>query len=393
MKKSCIPNEITQSRSEQRLMMEVVLLVHNNFKNDSRVLKEAKSLQKGGYRVQVVALHEDGQPEREFVQSIPVHYIRLKTRGWSKKKLVQLIKYAELIYRTIKYYRQVDILHCNDLQTLPIGVLIKTFFNTNVKIVYDAHEYETEVQELHGLEKRLVKWLERKLITNVDAVLTVSNSIADEYVRLYGISKPTLVLNCPPYQRVQKKNIFRDRFGIGKEQTIFLYQGGLLAGRGIEILLEVFRAFTDDKVLVLMGFGPLEKLVKEYASICPTIFFHEVVKSDVLLNYTASADFGILFYENNCLNHYYCSPNKMFEYIMAGIPVIVPNLYEMRRIVTENGVGIVASEYSREGLRTAVKAAMMMDRSDLTAHIDKLKNHYNWEEQEKLLLDTYKKIE
>ena len=125
-------------------MQKIISIVLNNFKNDSRVLKECISLQNAGYDVKVVALHDEGQKEFERIQNIPVHRIKLRSRGWSKNKIIQLFKYFEFIYRVVKEYKDSDIIHCNDLKALPIGVLIKKFYNKNVKIVYDANENYVE---------------------------------------------------------------------------------------------------------------------------------------------------------------------------------------------------------------------------------------------------------
>jgi len=130
-------------------------------------------------------------------------------------------------------------------------------------------------------------------------------------------------------------------------------------GRGIEILLDTFKTIDDEKsIIVFMGYGPLEDLIKVADKNYKNIYFHKAVTPDILLDYTSSADFGILFYENNCLNHYYCSPNKMFEYLMAEIPVIVSNLYEMKRLVEKNKIGVVAQENSPNGLKEAILKAV-----------------------------------
>jgi len=374
-------------------MTKVISIVLNNFTNDSRVLKEAVSLKNAEYDVKVVALHEESLKEYDSIQNISVHRIKLRSRNWSKNKLIQLIKYFEFIYKVSKKYKDTDIFHCNDLESLPIGVIVKLFFNKKAKIVYDAHEYEVERHNITGLRKILAKKLELFLIPYADKIITVSNAIADEYVKLYNIEKPDLVLNTPPYQDIEKKDIFRETFNISKDKTVFLYQGGFSRGRGIEILLDTFKELSynnKEAVIVFMGYGILEESVKTTANEYNNIYFHKAVSPDVLLDYTSSADFGILFYENSCLNHYYCSPNKMFEYLMAEIPVIASNLYEMKRLVESNEIGVVAEENSPKGLKEAIEKAIQLSKDELDKNIKKVKNIYNWEEQEKVLLEVYK---
>ena len=374
-------------------MKKVLSIVLNNFKNDSRVLKENISLKKASYDVQVVALYDEGQKEFESIQNIPVHRIKLKSRNWSKNKLIQLLKYFEFMYKVIKNYKNSDIIHCNDLNTLPIGVIIKKFFNKNAKIVYDAHEYETETFHLKGIEKKIVKIIEKYLIKYADKIITVSDSIANEYVKLYNIEKPALVLNTPLFKNIEKKDLFREKLGIKKDKTIFLYQGGLSKGRGIEVLLDAFKDINDNKsVIVFMGYGPLEKVIQEASKKYPNIYFHPAVSPEVLLDYTSSADFGISTIEDGCLSYRYCLPNKMFEYLMAEIPVIVSNLYEMRKLVNRYKIGVVAKENSPKGLKEAIKEAMSLDRNELLENIKKVKKIYNWEEQEKILLEVYKML-
>jgi len=376
-------------------MKMVVSIVLNNFKNDSRVLKEAISLQNGGYDIRVIAIHEEPLREFDTISNIPVHRIKVKSKEWSKRKFIQLIKYFEFIYRTVKEYRDVDIFHCNDLNTLPIGVIVKKFFNKNAKIVYDAHEYETEIFGLKGIQKKVIKSLEKTFIKYVDKTITVSDRIAKEYVRLYNIEKPSLVLNTPSYKEIEKKNIFRKVFGIGKEQTIFLYQGSISGGRGIEILLETFKKLSKENrniVIVFIGYGEFSNLVQEASERYQNIYFHEAVSPQVLLKYTSSADFGISTIEDSCLSYRYCLPNKMFEYIMAEIPLIVSNLDEMRNLVESNGIGIVAQDNTSNGLKEAIKEAIGLDKEKLKKNIQNLKRVYNWEEQEKILLQLYREL-
>ena len=253
---------------------KLISIVLNNFQNDSRVLRENLSLKNAGYSTQVVALHEDGLKEYEKIQGVAVHRVKLISRGWSKNSVIQLLKYVEFVVRVIKTYRRSDFFHCNDLNTLPIGIIIKFLFNRSTKVVYDSHEYT--INDKPNQSKRsqyFLKFFESLLIKYADSVITVSDSIANEYERMYDIKKPDILLNCPPYQELEKKNLFREILHIRDDQTIFLYQGGLVEGRGIEIMLEAFSDLSSDKiVLVFMGYGHLETLVQSKAKVSPTIF-------------------------------------------------------------------------------------------------------------------------
>ena len=373
-------------------MKNIANIVLNDFTNDSRVLKTSNSLIQFGYRVTVVAIHNKGLVEEEMIGDINVDRVKLTSRPWPKYKPIQFLKYLEFVCRAFWRYQNVDVIHCNDLNTLPVGLLIK-LVGKHVKVVYDCHEYETEMNGLKGFEKKVKKILERLLIRFSDQVITVSDSIADEYVRLYGIAKPSLVLNCPPNQHIAEYNIFRETFGIRKDQNIFLYQGGFSKGRGIEICLEAFERVSSDKnVLVCMGYGPLENLIEEKSKLSNNIYCHPAVSPQVLLKYTSSADYGIAYMEDTCLSYRYCLPNKIFEYMMAGLPVLVSNLYEMKRLVEAHQVGVVAGENSVKSFKQAVDISINLNYRKTAKNALKASEIFCWEAQEKVLREVYRGI-
>lgn len=359
--------------------MKIANLVLNNFINDSRVLKTSRTLLNSGYDVCVVALHDADLKENETTRGVSVHRIKLVSRAWSKHKIIQVFKLLEFIGRFVLRYRKLDVLHCNDLNGLFVGFCCK-LTRAKITIIYDSHEFAiNDVPHQSARSIKFKKMLEGFLIKFAHSVINVSDSIANEYSRLYNIPKPHLVLNCPAYHEQTKRNLFRENLGIRADQTIFLYQGGLSKGRGIELLLEAFSDLNTDKnVLVCMGYGPLESLIQEKAQQQNTIFFHPAVSPDVLLNYTSSADYGILFYEDTCLNHRYCSPNKIFEYLMAGLPVLTSNLFEMKRLVETEGVGIVAEENTVEGFRNAVEASLSQDYDAIQKNVFAARKKYCW---------------
>ena len=370
-------------------MKKIANIVLNDFTNDSRVLKISKSLNKNNYHAVVVAIYNKGLKQQDCVDGVEVERIKLTSRYWPKWKPLKIVKYFEFFCRAFWRFRKVDIVHCNDLSALPIGILIKLLRN-NVKVVYDCHEYQTEINGLKGFNKKALKIIERFLIPFVDKVITVSLSISEEYVRLYNIPKPAVVLNCPLYSQQVESNLLRQNLSIRENQTIFLYQGGFTPGRGIELLLDAFSELeSDTNVLVFMGYGALDNLIKEKAESTSNIFFHPAVPPNVLLNYTASADYGVLFYEDSCLNHRYCSPNKIFEYLMAGLPVISSNLFEMKRLIEQEKIGIVASSNTVKGFRESINDLLSRDYAAIQRNVLDARKGFSWEEQEKELMKAY----
>ena len=370
--------------------MKIVNVVFNSFLNDSRVLKTSHSLLQLGNDVLVVAVHAGKLKEHELVSGVRVHRIKLITKIWFKFRLLQIIKLFEFVIRFVFQYRNADIIHCNDLAGLLVGVFAKAI-KPKLILVYDSHEFA--INQLPYQSKISIwfyKVLENILIKYVQKVINVSDSIANEYSHLYGISKPHLVLNCPLYSEPPKHNMFRENLGISVDQTIFLYQGRLSKDRNIKLLVEAFSEQKSDKnVLVCMGYGPLENFIKKKAQQQSNVFFHSAVNQDVLLKFTISADYGILFYEDSCLNHRYCLPNKLFEYLMAGLPVLTSNLPEMKRLVETEGVGIVAKENTVEGFKKALQASLQQNYTAIQQNVFASRKKYCWEEQEKVLKKIY----
>jgi len=371
-------------------MIKIASLVFNPFTHDSRVLKEALSLNNADYDVCIVAHGDKDLKNEEEVQGIRVKRLSYLDRKRTKSKFIKLFKYFSYLVSSVFFTKKFDVLHCHDLNALPIAVLVRTFYNKDVKVVYDAHEYETQT---NGLSKRMQKLLfkiERFCLRYVDEVITVGNMIADEYVRLYDIKKPSLVLNTPPFKEVQKSNIFRESLGISEEQAIFLYQGALGRGRGIEEVLNYFKKSSSEDVIVFMGYGTLEDEIQEAAKQYANIYLHKAVNPEVVLEYTSSADFAIATIQDTCLSYRYCLPNKVFEYLMVGLPIIVSELPEMKQLVQKYKVGVVLDSNTENPFQSAILDVKNIDTNQLKQSMKEVTSLYNWQEQEKVLLEVYK---
>lgn len=292
-------------------------------------------------------------------------------------KIGKLIGHLMWLIKVLNYYRSQNIacINAHSLTVLPLCVILKII--TGAKLVYDTHELESQTNGAGKYRRVISKFIESKLISFADVNIFVSTSIKDWYLREFNVSNSHVVLNCPIPKNVTKGNIFRDKFNIPSEKKIFLYQGVLSAGRGIELILEAFSQLGNtDNVVVIMGYGPLECLVKDEANKNDNIYFHDSVSPTVLLSYTASADVGLSIIFPTSLSYEYCMPNKLFEYINAGIPSIVSPTVEQKNFVQEQAVGIAISGYNASNLVEAVIS--MNDLASYDLAINKAKITYTW---------------
>jgi glycosyltransferase involved in cell wall biosynthesis len=376
-------------------MKKVASIVLNNFVWDNRVLKENLSLKKGGFETKIFALYEDNLKEEDVVEGIEVKRIVIKDYKWIKSVVASALKYFSFVYKAYKLTKSYDIIHCNDLETLPIGYFVK-LFNRKTKIVYDAHEFEIyRSSHSHPTRLWLNKKIERCFINSVDVVITVSDSIAEEYAKIYNITKPQLIYNCPSneYSIEGSFDLFRERYSLEAEQKIFLYQGALTFGRGIEVILESFsRMRTDENIVVFMGYGKYEYQIKEAAKNTNNIFLHPAVEMAEIDKYSRSADWGLVTIEPISRSYNLSLPNKLFEYAMAEIPILAFPTLEIKNKINQYHLGIVSNDFTVEAFTAAIQLASNTDERSFNNSLKKMKLEYNWENQEKKLINIYKSL-
>lgn len=366
------------------------------FKNESRVLKQTKSLIKNDLfdKVIIIALHEKGLETREVLSSrIEVIRIILKSRGLSKGIFSQIIKYLELSLRILTFAIQnrPKVVNIHGLTLLPLASLIKLL--TNSKLVYDTHELETETDGLTGNRQLLARWVERIFIRYADATIVVGEQIKKWYISKYNCKNTETVLNCPYFMNCEKSDIIRDELKIEKSRKILLYLGGISEGRGIRFLLDAFHSLKENNyALVFIGYGELEELVLSYSKINGHIYLRKAVRPEEVILYASSADVGISIIADNCLSYTYCLPNKLFEYIMAGIPSIISDLPEMRQIVEDYNIGVVISGTDKNELKKALDNLEQTSIVQVKKNLNLASKIFNWENQEGFYINAMHRV-
>lgn len=372
-------------------------LTLTSFENETRVLKQVLVQSKINQinKTYVIAIQNDSLKEYEKLDCGAYLYrINLLTKKLSKLILFQFIKYIEMIFKIINIIinKNIDIIVIHSLPLLPLAGILKFFFN--IKIIYDCHEIETEKYGLNILRKMLVRLIEFIYIYYVDLVLVVSPSIEKWYRKKYKLDNIITILNTPNYPIVKNGDYLRQKFNIKTEQTIIIYVGAFLEGRCIEDMIKIFSKLYEKNIcLVLIGYGDLLDKVKLAHKKYNNIFYHEAVKLDKLVKIISSADLGIAYIVNGSINDDYCLPNKFFEYIYSGIPVITSKSPDMEYYIKKYNIGIAINELSYNELLTAIGKILMMNKELLQKNLKEAKYATNWENEANKLILAMEKYE
>ena len=370
--------------------MKVISLVATTFQNDNRVQRMAETIQALGHDVMIVGWKKGAVEERELINEIPVHRIFPSTSKWKRSnKLIGLIQFLHFNWSVIQTYKNADIWHCNDFEAFWMGVFAK-WMNPQLKLIYDLHEYQKERLGTPWYVKKVIGWMESWHIKKAERLITISPGIQKEYERLYGVGNIALVRNTPHLTETISGNIYREKFSIRADQKIFLYQGMLGPDRGIEELIEAFHKRQDDcAVLMIMGQGKLLPIVQAASKINPLIFHHPYVPYHEINQYTSSADVGLNMAKDSCLNHTYCLPNKIFEYIQALLPIVTNDLVDCSALIQAYDIGTIIHSYHSDGINKAIDEMLDKDVSQLTSNLRKAKSELNWEKEQQQLIEVY----
>ena len=301
---------------------------------------------------------------------------------------------------------ETDVFHAQSLIVLP--VVRDAARRLGGRFVYDVADYHTEAARLARmpwLVRELVRRRERDWARDASALLAVSDPVADLVVRRWGVPRPTVLWNCPPAWRPDHPGpVASDRIraatGIEPERPIVLYQGGFSVDRGVE---ELVAAATEPRLMelgaavVFMGYGRLETFIADAVAAHPgRVYLLPAVRPDDLMSWTASADVGFVGQPPRTLNQKMNLPNKLFESIMAGVPVVVSEGNEQCRLTREEGIGVCVDIDDPAAIAAAcarLLAAPIDERTALRSHCRAVAlEKYTWDHTAVGLVELYRKL-
>jgi glycosyltransferase involved in cell wall biosynthesis len=371
-----------------------------------------RSLAEAGFQVEALCLAEGGAAARleEHAPAFGTRRFRLRARELfhavfgqatnlrAVAALQYLTSYTEYVIKAavLAFRARADLIEANDLPALLPALLAGKARRRPV--VYRAHELWPEAQAKVRFA-RFWRSLERTLVPFCAEVVTPDEDRSAIYNEELGARRPPVTVhNCPPLRPRVESTRLRDelaRRGV-TFSTIVLYQGLIDSMRCIEEIVEGSRRFDEGVVLVILGsgFGPWAAPAERLASHDRIVVLPKVPYDEVPA-YTASADVGVMLYRNDCRNNYLCAPNKLFEYMMMGLPVIAPRFPGMVRLVEGKGVGICVDPHEPAEIAAAVNAlaADAERRARMRANGLRLaRERYNWENEFQPLLRCYRSL-
>lgn len=363
----------------------IIVTVINDLATDQRVKRMCDTLHQMGFDILLVGRKRKGS-------------LAIDDRPYSVHRMKLLFHKGPLFYIcfTIRLFflllfSKHDILHSNDLDTLLPCYLVSKI--KKKKLVYDSHELFTEVPELIHRPRIQRIWLriEKWIFPRLKHVITVNNSIANIYQNKYNVSV-TVIRNLPQTQHnIQFAS--RKEFGLPESEKIILLQGaGINIDRGAEEAVEAMK-FVHNAILVIAGSGDVIPQLKEYVDanqMKDKVKFIPKMTGLRLKQLTALADCGISFDKDTNLNYRFSLPNKLFDYINAGIPVLVSNLPEIANIVTNYQVGLLLESHDIQEIASKMnKICFEIPSSHWTNALQQASKELNWENEQTKLISIY----
>ncbi len=379
--------------------------MHYAHKTDARVMRDAVALVEAGFIVTIVDFESDRtKPAEEDIRGVhfkhifmPSYFVPARFKPWFLVKLVMV-----MVYGTMQLLRvQADIYHAHVERALP-ACYIAARLRGKLFII--------DMPELNLSDPRYARWsrlsvlarhLIRHMVSYSAGYITASPLYPQEFARLYGAKDVTFIRNVPPYKAVTKSNRLHRRLGLDPRVRVALYQGYLQPDRGLHLLVQAAPFLEEDIVIVMLGQGfqetpaLLQSLIAS-EGVADRVKILPPVPYDELLDWTASADIGLsVLPPDHSSSIRKCLPNKFFEYLMAGLPVLSSELDAIAEAIKTYDVGKVAPSLAPQDLGAAINE-MLADRDGLARMsanaLAAARLEFYWEKESQKLLRLYEEI-
>lgn len=372
----------------------VIFLRSNPVNPDPRVEKEANSLIKAEYNVIVLAWDRSEkyklrETNLELVNGYAKIYrfgIPATYGGGIKHNLKSLIVFQIcLIKWLLKYRKQYDIIHACDLDTAFVASICSKILNK--KLIYDIFDYYVDAFTVPKRLKNIIERLDHRVINSADGVIICTEK-RREQIKGSNPKRLTIVHNSPSLSLINK-----DFLDLNKNKVKIAYVGILSEGRLLKELANVI-INNSDLELHVGGFGKLESYFEELSLKYKNIIYYGKLEYSRTIELENSCDIMTAIYDPSIPNHFFAAPNKFYEALMLGKPIIMVKNTGMDQVISQNSIGEII-EYNLESLELGIQN-LINRKTDWLEISSKMKEiysqEYNWGEMEKRLTELYKTI-
>lgn len=371
--------------------MKVCDIVVNSVWHDPRVIKQIKEYSQDNQISLSVVGKVDDRYNVDEINKIPADSVDIVKKPSRFFRSIFINIYDFLSLRKAIIRTKPDIIHANDLDALVPAFLASR--KLKCKVIYDTHEIFLENNWVYSNYIYRIFWgfLESFIIKRVDAVVCVSNAAADYFKLHYNIKRPLVITNC--VSRINENSLSSTK----NEGFEVLLHGQFYKGRGCDVMVEAANVTkSTDVKYALRGFGNMEKELRQYVEChkLTNVIFYPPVKTWELIEEAAKSHVGVAITIPYCLNFKLSISNKIFEYLAAGLPVIMSDIPEHRYLNDKYHFGLVLEENSPECLSEAV--LKMYNDKDLykkcTENARRISREINWENEFAKLLELEKSL-
>ena len=371
-------------------MKRVIVSVINDLVTDQRVNKSCLTLQKMGYEVLLVGRKQRKSPPMD-------------ERPYASRRMRLLFEkgplfYAEYNIRLFFFllFHKANLLLSNDLDTsLPNFFVSKL---KGIKMIYDSHEYFTETPELVDRPRVQKVWkrIEGYVVPRLKEMITVCDSIADLFHEKYGIVCH-VVRNIPPRASLPQKGE-RNALDLPDDKHLLVLQGsGINIQRGAEELVEAMQ-YLEDCFLMVIGGGDVLPTLKQMTSdlrLEDRVRFFPRMPYQQMMAYTQLAELGFVLDKDTNLNYRFCLPNKLFDFIQAGVPVVASNLVEVGKIIKKYDIGLFIPDHDPKSIAATIRSGLDDDTQRAVWHkgLAQAAEDLCWENEQQTLIEIYKHYE
>ena len=371
-------------------MKRVIVSVINDLVTDQRVNKSCLTLQKMGCEVLLVGRKQRKSPPMD-------------ERPYATKRMKLLFEKGPLFYAEYNtrlffflLFHKAQLLLSNDLDTALPNYFISKL--KGIKMVYDSHEYFTETPELINRPRvqRVWKRIESYVVPRLKEMITVCDSIADLFHEKYGV-KCHVVRNIPPRAALLPKGD-KKVLDLPEDKHLLVLQGsGINIQRGAEELVESMK-YLDDCFLMVIGGGDVLPILKQMTGqlhIEDRVRFLPRMPYADMMAYTQLAELGFVLDKDTNLNYRFCLPNKLFDFIQAGVPIVASHLVEIEKIIKKYDIGLFIPDHDPKSIAATIREGLtdIENRARWQQGLAIAADELCWENEQQILMEIYKHYE